>query len=104
MGRVGGGDQAAPRTEGSRLGVSWKTILGRPFTIIRILPGSKAYEAGLRVGDQILTTNGLEIHDPAAIAQYFSIPPGRRVVVTYRRGGMEGRAVVTTIPLAPWQR
>jgi len=94
----------ACRDNASRLGVSWATICGRPFVITGIFPCSNAYAAGLRVGDQILASNGIDMREPAAIAQFFRIPPGSRVVVTYFRCGAERHAVVTTIPLAPWQR
>lgn len=46
-----------------RFGVSWRITKDAPATITSITPGSAAHQAGLQVGDQLLSFNGQPVPD-----------------------------------------
>jgi serine protease Do len=65
--------------------------------IVAVQEGAAAYQAGLRVGDVLLTYNGEKVLGVQQFVRLVSeTPPDRRVAIGYWRGGSEKQVVVTT--------
>jgi hypothetical protein len=72
----------------SRLGISWRTDDAEPGVVIvnRVVPGSAAEMAGVRVGDRIYRINGQTFADAEAFRQAATQATGPIVLETERAG------------------
>ena len=84
------------------------TLLGGGVVIVGAVPGSPAYESGLRSGDTILRIGGRLVGEPAEAVELIKANLGRSTTVTVRRGasieGLEGSpelAEIETVTLVP---
>ena len=84
------------------------TLLGGGVVIVGAVPGSPAYESGLRSGDTILRIGGRLVGEPKAAVELIKSNLGRSTTVTVRRGaaieGLEGSpelAEIETVTLVP---
>ena len=70
------------------VGVSLDTLADNEGTVVRgVFPGTPAADAGLEVGDIILSLDGNDIGDSAELVRQIGMhPPGRQVVLNVRRG------------------
>lgn len=50
-------------------------------------PGMPAYEAGLKIGDEVMAVNGVAVHGWAEMAEQIQATKGQPFVLTARRGG-----------------
>ncbi|MFH1602955.1 MAG: RIP metalloprotease RseP [Pseudomonadota bacterium] len=64
----------------------------------RVVPGGVAEQAGLQVGDRILTVNGTSIASWDQLVEAVRSHPGRELRLTYQRGGEQRR--LTVVPEA----
>ena len=69
-------------------------VRGNEIVLTRLHPGSSAEEAGLKVGDAVLSVGGIVATASAlhSIEELLAGPAGGAVAVQYKRGGREGRA------------
>ena len=70
------------------VGVSLDTLADNEGTVVRgVFPGTPAADAGLEVGDIIVSLDGNDIGDSAELVRQIGMhPPGRQVVLNVRRG------------------
>jgi hypothetical protein len=80
-----------------RFGVSWRITADAPATITALTPGSAAHQAGLLIGDQLLSFNGQPVPDETTFRLQLLAAPGE-CTFEVRRPGVEG---VQTIKVTP---
>jgi regulator of sigma E protease len=74
-------------------------LMGKAFTppvIDELIEGSAADQAGLQIGDRILTVNGYAVDDFNDLRMYVAESPGRELIFTVDRDGR-----VSDIPVTP---
>jgi len=83
------------------LGIEWEPgdmLLGK-YIIRRFRSGSKAAEAGLRLGDKVLAINGVDVLDTSRLLQQtMKWSVGEKVRLTVVR---DGRETIIEVPLVP---
>jgi len=63
--------------------------------VVRIIPGSPADNAGLKIGDHILCVNGMDVADPKDLGKMVrEFTPGSRVPVDFNRDGQNLRTEI----------
>ncbi len=75
--------QKVPRYEFGDTGGMFPVVLPR---VSQVLPGSPAEAAGLQIGDEIRSTDGRAVSDPASFVGYIAAHPGQPVQVEINRG------------------
>lgn len=87
----GDGDKrgaAADRKEPGYLGVvaDDRIVPGRGVSIVKVVQGGPADQAGLRADDLMIAVNGQEIHDMQEFGEAVSaFPPGAKLIFTFLR-------------------
>jgi regulator of sigma E protease len=85
--------QKVPRYEFGDTGGMYPVVLPR---VTRVLPASPAEAAGLLIGDEIRSTDGRAVTDPASFVEYIAARPGQTVQIEIARG-----AAVQTLAVVP---
>ncbi|HUG89291.1 MAG TPA: M20/M25/M40 family metallo-hydrolase [Planctomycetaceae bacterium] len=86
---------AEPPSRPLRLGISWRRDAGEPGSVIlsRIVGGSPAARAGLRVGDRVYAVNGRRFQSSDQFREL--VRAGEELDLTFERQGRIGRATLT---------
>jgi hypothetical protein len=84
----------------SRVGISWRVDEAEPDSVIivRVIPGSPAFEAGLKVGDRLYEVAGTVVHGSAALARQLAELNGE-VELQVERAGRIGKVKLQIEPL-----
>jgi len=70
----------------------------QPPAIITVDVDGPAHRALLRRGDTLTAIDGVDLTTPQGGRAFATIEPGQRVTLTYRRAGVERRAVLVAVP------
>jgi|SRR5215216_2869078 len=76
------------------------------YVIHNVLPGSPAEQAGLKVGDLLISVDGKQITSDKVMLKLARKEPGTSVTFHVRRNNFETREVeqfLVTLPLAEWK-
>ncbi|WP_425616493.1 M20/M25/M40 family metallo-hydrolase [Anatilimnocola sp. NA78] len=79
-----------------RFGVSWRIAKDAPAAITAITPASPAEQAGLKVGDQLLSFNGLPINDEPTMRLQLLAAAGECTFEVQRAGEETPRSIKVT--------
>ena len=76
-------------------------VLGKDVLIGSIAPGAPAAQAGLQVGDQLLTLNGEELATWKDLIEHLqNFRPGEKVTLKVRRAGITRRLMINGKPVS----
>jgi S1-C subfamily serine protease len=76
-------------------------VLGKDVLIGSIAPGAPAAQAGLQVGDQLLTLNGEELATWKDLIEHLqNFQPGEKVTLKVRRAGITRRLMINGKPVS----
>ncbi|MFW6169731.1 MAG: PDZ domain-containing protein, partial [Planctomycetota bacterium] len=89
-----------PRGKPVRIGISWKQDVADPSMVIvtRVIPGSAADQAGLRVSDRVYAVDGQRFANSKAFGNLMTRRPGPLRLKVERNGIIEH---ITVRPLQP---
>ncbi len=70
--------------------------------ILRVLPNSPAEDAGLQIGDEIISANGYSVQTPEGFIQQLTAAEGTEITITVSRdGAIMSKQITPRIPTNP---
>jgi len=82
----------------ARLGIEWDKTVTNKLVVARFSLGSKAEEAGLTKGDEVIGIDGIDMRDSRVPAHLMQVSPGQKVTVTIERNGERKDIAVEATP------